>query len=82
MTSWTWALLLKPVAGLFVLAGFLAIVGVAVLLTKLLRPLFPESRLKAWLFREHRSGVGDGPARATDRVNDDLPVVRWNAPKD
>ena len=69
-------LLFKPLGGLLVFAGFLAVVAVAVLLTWLLKPLFPESRLKRALFSEYRAGVAGEPARPADCHEDDLPVLR------
>lgn len=64
MDSWTLALLIKPLG---VLLWFVVIVVVPVALVALLRPLFPEGRVKDFLFRErgrHRAqaatGAGDG----------------------
>ena len=72
MGSWGWALLLKPVIGVVVIA---AIFGVPMLLAILLRPLFPAGRLKDFLFRERG---GERPGRAADsgqRVLNDATLV-------
>ncbi len=60
MESWAWALVLKPIAAVVV---FAVVFGVPILLVYLLRPLFPEGRVKDFLFRERG---GQRASRAAD----------------
>lgn len=71
MDSVGWGMLLRPLIGLAIL---IAVFGVPILLARLLRPYFPEGRLKNVLFRE-RGGQSASPARdPTDRVIDLHPL--------
>lgn len=72
MQGWLWALVLKPIAAVVV---FAVVFGVPVLLVYLLRPLFPEGRLKRWLFRERGGHGASGRAYADKSVLDHAPIV-------
>lgn len=67
MSEWTWALLFKPIAAILV---FAVVFGIPILLAKALRPLFPEGRLKDWLFRERGTDSASGSASPTQGVLD------------
>lgn len=73
MSEWTWALLFKPIAAILVIA---VVFGVPILLTNLLRPLFPEGRLKNWLFRKRGSDSASSSANAPERILDKPAVTR------
>ena len=76
----TWlGLLLKPILGLLIVVG---VFGTAILLTKLLRPIFPKGRLKEWLFRDRGSHDSGKPTTPANGRQDDLPVIRWDSRQD
>lgn len=72
MNEWTWALLFKPVAAILVVA---VVIGLPILLAKALRPLFPEGRLKEWLFRNRGSDSTSSTANPAQRVLDNPAVT-------
>lgn len=73
MDSWSWALLLKPVIGVAILAVmyFGAKYGAWVLYH-----LTPNCRFKRWLFRDWESERAGRAANAGKRVLDDVPLIR------
>lgn len=71
--SWSYALLLKPLLGLLVFAGFYAMVWLGVKAADLLRPHLPPDH---WLTREFkRKNRGDGPAGTSNGVLDKRPLL-------
>ena len=67
-----WGLLLKPFIGLLLLAG---VFGVPILLVRLLRPIFPEGKLKDLLFRERGTDSAASSTDAEQRVFNDPPLI-------
>ena len=64
MENWGWALLLKPIAGVFVLLGLWLVFLLARVLMLGLRRIFPGGKLKAALFDDGRGGGTSQPASA------------------
>lgn len=73
MDAWWVVLLMKPFAAIIV---FAVLFGIPIALTWLLRPLFPEGRVKDFLFRE-RGAHGSGTAADSGQGGfDDATVIR------
>lgn len=74
MDSWGWALLLKPILGLAMLAF---VFGTAWILARLLRPIFPNGKLKDLLFDDGRqSSAAESACPGQDRL--DCPaIIHW-----
>lgn len=73
MEPWVLALVLKPFAGLVV---FAVLFGIPILLVRLLRPIFPEGRLKDVLFRERGSERAGLPPDPRQQPLDNVPLIR------
>lgn len=71
--AWGWVLLLKPLIGLGI---FAVVFGIPMLLTWLLRPLFPEGKLKRVLFGERGGQRPRGGPDPRNGVLDDAPLIR------
>lgn len=76
MEGWGWALLLKPLGVLF---WFALVVVIPVALVAILRPLFPEGRVKDFLFRERGRHRTSGAAGSGDSRLDHTPVSSRDA---
>ena len=80
MPNWFLALLLKPFLGIIQLA---VVFGTPILLVKLLRPLFPEGRLKDVLFREYGDSQGTSPTPdLRQHVLNDVPLIHGERVED
>lgn len=79
MEPWALALLMKPVG---VLLCFVLIVVIPAGLVYLLRPLFPEGRVKDFLFRERGRQRAQGSAGTGDGGFDDAPIRSGDASED
>jgi hypothetical protein len=79
MDAWVAALLLKPLAGLLLLAGFAAIVGVGILGSKIAARFLGRDH---WLTREFkRDRRSSGPADSTDSGLQHTAVLLGDASK-
>lgn len=75
-----WGLVLKPVIGVVILV---VVFLVPILLVKLLRPMFPEGKIKDVLFRERPSNPdASGLADSEQRILDDTTFIGRETGKD
>lgn len=72
MDAWAWGLLIKPLAAILVIA---VVIVLPILLAKMLRPLFPEGRLKEWLFRNRGGDSASSSADTTQCVLDNPAIT-------
>lgn len=69
---WALGLLLKPVLGVLI---FVVVFAIPILLVRVLRPLFPNGRLKDFLFRERGGHSTAASTDAEHSVLNDPPLL-------
>ncbi len=76
---WALGLLLKPVVGVLI---FVVVFAIPILLVRVLRTLFPNGRIKDFLFRERGGHSAAARADAEHGVLNDSPLLGREHGKD
>lgn len=76
---WALGLLLKPVIGILV---FVVVFAIPILLVRILRPVFPNGRIKDFLFRERGGHSTAAGPNAEHGVLNDPPLLGRERSKD